>query len=60
MAKPIIEKKKVVELGIYATAGQLRRLEAILKKWSIPCSVLPQPETPYRDLNEWFEECKYV
>lgn len=56
-SKPIIESKKVVELGVYVTAGQLRRLEKILGNWSIKFSVLPEPEVPYADLAEWVEEC---
>lgn len=56
-SKPVIESKKVVELGIYVTAGQLRRLEKILGEWSVKFSVLPEPDVPYRDLVEWREEC---
>jgi len=56
-SKPLIESKKVVELGVYVSAGQLSRLEKILSNWSIKYSVLPQPDEPYRDLDEWFEEC---
>ncbi len=53
----IIEPKKVVELGVYVSAGQLSRLEKILSNWSIKYSVLPQPDEPYADLSEWYEEC---
>ncbi len=53
----IIEPKKVVEFGVYVSAGQLSRLEKILGNWSIKYSVLPECEPPYRDLAEWFEEC---
>lgn len=56
-SRPIIEPKKVVELGVYVTAGQLQRLERILGNWSIKYAVLPQCEPPYQDLAEWVEEC---
>ncbi len=55
----IIEPKKVVEIGVFVSAGQLSRLEKILDNWSIKYSVLPEPDVPYADLSEWFEECKY-
>ncbi len=56
-SKPFIEPKKVVELGVYVTAGQLSRLETILGNWSIKFAVLPEPDEPYRDLVEWVEGC---
>ncbi len=56
-SRPIIEPKKVIEIGVYVTAGQLARLEKILGDWSIKYAVLPQPDEPYADLSEWFEEC---
>ncbi len=49
--------KKVVEVGLYLTAGQLRRLEAMMAKWNVQMSVLPEPETPYANLQDWFNEC---
>ncbi len=59
-SKPVIETKKVVELGVYVTAGQLSRLEKILSNWNIKFSVLPEPDEPYRDLAEWHAECAGV
>ncbi len=49
--------KKVVEVGLYLTAGQLRRLESLMVKWNVQMSVLPEPETPYASLKEWHDEC---
>lgn len=56
-AKPIINPKKVVEVGLCMTAGQLRRLETLMAKWNVKMAVLPEPETPYTDLSEWYAEC---
>ncbi len=53
----VTQKKKVVEVGLYLTAGQLRRLEALMSKWSVQMAVLPEPSEPYMDLREWFDEC---
>lgn len=56
-SRPIIEPKKVVEIGVYVTASQLRRLEGMMEKCGVKFSVLPEPDIPYRGLAEWFEEC---
>ena len=55
--KPVVTAKKVVEVGLYMTAGQLRRLEALMVKWNVQMSVLPQPDEPYKNLAEWRDEC---
>lgn len=55
--KQLIQKKKVVEVGLFLTAGQLRRLESLMVKWNVQMSVLPEPDEPYRDLHEWYDEC---
>lgn len=55
--KPVIQKKKIIEVGLFLTAGQLRRLESLMAKWNVEMSVLPEPEEPYRDLREWYDEC---
>ncbi len=59
-SRPIIEPKKVIEIGVYVTAGQLARLEKILGNWSIKYAVLPQPDVPYEDLAQWHAECAGV
>lgn len=48
--------RKVVEIGVFVTAGQLRRLDALMGKWNVPVSVLPEAEPPYKDLAEWYED----
>lgn len=55
--KPIVATKKVVEVGLYLTAGQLRRLETLMVKWNVKMAVLPEPEPPYANLTEWYAEC---
>lgn len=47
--------RKVVEIGVFVTAGQLRRLESLMGRWNVPISVLPEVEPAYRDLPEWYE-----
>lgn len=56
-AKLIMNPKKVVEVGLLLTAGQLRRLETLMAKWNVKMAVLPEPETPYSNLTEWYSEC---
>lgn len=59
--KPNISKdhgaRKVVEVGLYLTAGQLRRLESLMDKWGVKMAVLPEADPPYKNLSEWFLEC---
>ena len=55
--KAITANKKVVEVGLFLTAGQLRRLESMMEKWGVQMSVLPEPEVPYQNLTEWYDEC---
>lgn len=59
--KPSIIKdhgvRKVVEVGLHLTAGQLRRLESLMDKWGVKMAVLPEAEPPYKNLSEWFTEC---
>lgn len=56
-SRPVIEPKKVVELGVYVSAPQLYRLERMIRKWGIEVVTLPECEPPYANLREWFEEC---
>ena len=52
-----VEKKKVVEIGVYLTAGKLRRLEALMVKWGVKIAILPEADPPYANLTEWYLEC---
>ncbi len=59
--KVVVQKmqppRKVVEIGLYLTAGQLRRLEILMGKWDVKMAVLPEATPPYKNLTEWFLEC---
>lgn len=48
--------RKVVEIGVYLTAGQLRRMESLMENMGVEFSILPEADPPYKTLAEWYDD----